>query len=243
MRLNFINIWGNYISRLIPGKLFYPLPTGKVSKNIFTICDRGDSNFFIYTDGKDTICIDVGYINNSYVKRDFQEIGINPNSISHVFLTHTDMDHAGSLDSDSKSDWLNSNVTIYMSREEENLIKKKQRRRFLFYTPIDISREYNIVNDGDVINIGNIKVTVIHTPGHTMGHMSYLINDNILFTGDLLLLKNGKVEPFYYIWNKDHELDKESIKKIAQLRNIELLCTAHSKCSFDFRSAFEDWNT
>jgi hypothetical protein len=30
MRLNFINIWGYYVSRAIPGKLFYPLTTGKV---------------------------------------------------------------------------------------------------------------------------------------------------------------------------------------------------------------------
>lgn len=56
------------MSRLIPGELFYPLPTGKVSDNIFAICDRGDTNFFIYTDGKDTICIDTGYISNNCEK-------------------------------------------------------------------------------------------------------------------------------------------------------------------------------
>lgn len=240
MRLNFINIWGNYVSRIIPGKLFFPQKTGMVTKNLFTICDRSDTNFFIFTDGKDTICIDVGYISNTYLKKDFEEINIDPMFISHVFLTHTDMDHAGALDKGSKSKWFD-NAKVYMSKEEEDLIKKRKRRRFLFYTPIDITRDYSIINDGDVIKVGKIKVKAIQTPGHTLGHMSYLVNDKYLFTGDLLMLKDEKAQPFYYIWNMDHKLDKESIKKIAKLKNVKVLCTAHSKCSFDFEKVFEGW--
>lgn len=83
MRLNFINIWGNHIAPLIPGKLFYPQPTGKISDNLFTILDI-DINIFIYTDGNDTICVDTGYINNNYVKDEFKKIGIDPKSISHL---------------------------------------------------------------------------------------------------------------------------------------------------------------
>ena len=132
------------------------MPTGKVSEMIYAICDREDTNFFIYTDGQDTICFDVGYINNNYVKKDFQKIGINPKTISHVFLTHTDMDHAGAIDTDSKSDWLNNNTTIYMSNEEENLIKKRKRRRFLFFTPIKILKQYYFLNDEDIEYGGHI---------------------------------------------------------------------------------------
>lgn len=241
MRLNFINIWGNYISRMIPGNLFYPLPTSKIAEKIFAICDRGDTNFFIYTDGKDTICIDVGYINNNYLKSDFKKIGINPSHISHIFLTHTDMDHAGAIDKDSNSDWFDG-TALYLGQEEERLIKRKCRRKFLFYTPIEISRKYNLLKDNDVVYVGNIKVVAIHTPGHTSGHMSYLIDDSFLFTGDLLLLKSGKVEAFYHIWNMDHDLDKRSIKKIAKLQNIKMICTAHSKCSPDFKKTIEDWS-
>jgi glyoxylase-like metal-dependent hydrolase (beta-lactamase superfamily II) len=150
------------------------------------------------------------------------------------------MDHAGAIDQDSNTDWLN-NPTVYIGRDEESLIIKKRRRRFLFYTPVEISREYNLLNDGEIVKVGNIKITAIHTPGHTLGHFSYLIDDKYLFTGDLLLLNGGKVGPFYKIWNMDHELDKESIKKIAKLEKIEAICTCHSKCSFDFKKATEDW--
>jgi glyoxylase-like metal-dependent hydrolase (beta-lactamase superfamily II) len=220
--------------------LFYPLPTGIVAENLYCICDREDVNFFVYSDGNNTICIDAGYINNNYVKQEFEEIGIDPASIDALFLTHTDMDHAGALDIDSNSDWL-TNARIYMSEQEEDLITKRQRRRFLFYTPIEISKEYTFVSDEEVIRIGDIRITAIHTPGHTSGHMSYLVDDRILFSGDVLLLKDDKVEPFYRIWNMDHELVKESIRRLASLQDIEILCTAHSKCSFEFEKVMNNW--
>jgi glyoxylase-like metal-dependent hydrolase (beta-lactamase superfamily II) len=241
MRLNFINIWGNYVSKAIPGKLFYPLPTGKVHDNIFAICDRNDTNFFVYTNGKNYICFDVGYINNNYVKEDLKRIGIDPKSISHVFLTHTDMDHAGAVDKDSKSNWLKPGVHIYMGRIEENLIRKRQRRRFLFYTPIEIEKEYHLLDDNDVIVVGDIKVKAIHTPGHTCGHQAYLVDNKYLFAGDLLLLKDDKATAFYKIWNMDHMQDKQSIRKIAHLQDIEIMCTCHSKCTYDFKTTMADW--
>lgn len=41
------------------------------------------------------------------------------------------------------------------------------------------------VKDGDIINVGDIKIKVIHTPGHTEGGVCYLIEDK-LFSGDTL---------------------------------------------------------
>ncbi len=41
------------------------------------------------------------------------------------------------------------------------------------------------VNEGDIIEVGNIALKVIHTPGHTPGGMC-LLTENIIFTGDTL---------------------------------------------------------
>jgi len=41
------------------------------------------------------------------------------------------------------------------------------------------------LTDGDVITIGNIKLTVLHTPGHTPDGIS-LLGDGYVFTGDTL---------------------------------------------------------
>jgi hydroxyacylglutathione hydrolase len=43
------------------------------------------------------------------------------------------------------------------------------------------------VAEGDTIDIGNAKATVIETPGHTRGHISYYFpEDGIVFVGDTL---------------------------------------------------------
>jgi sulfur dioxygenase len=54
------------------------------------------------------------------------------------------------------------------------------------------------------ISIGSIQLVSLHTPGHTAGHFSYLINNHI-FTGDSLLIdgcgrtdfQNGSAEQLY----------------------------------------------
>ena len=41
--------------------------------------------------------------------------------------------------------------------------------------------------DGDILNIGEIEVKVIHTPGHTYDHNCYLVKDRLL-SGDCLFI-------------------------------------------------------
>jgi glyoxylase-like metal-dependent hydrolase (beta-lactamase superfamily II)/rhodanese-related sulfurtransferase len=43
------------------------------------------------------------------------------------------------------------------------------------------------VDEGDVIKVGNIRLTVLHTPGHTRDSMCLVANDRV-FTGDTLLI-------------------------------------------------------
>ena len=43
------------------------------------------------------------------------------------------------------------------------------------------------VSDNDVISIAGLETKVIHTPGHTLGHVCFYIpHENILFSGDTL---------------------------------------------------------
>jgi glyoxylase-like metal-dependent hydrolase (beta-lactamase superfamily II)/rhodanese-related sulfurtransferase len=49
--------------------------------------------------------------------------------------------------------------------------------------------ESNRIGDADIINIGESKIRVIHTPGHTGGSMSYLLDEKYVFTGDVLFVE------------------------------------------------------
>jgi len=45
-----------------------------------------------------------------------------------------------------------------------------------------------LVEDGEELSIGSIKVRVIHTPGHAPGHVMYhLVDEGVLIGGDLII--------------------------------------------------------
>lgn len=44
------------------------------------------------------------------------------------------------------------------------------------------------IKDGDVFNLGSQEIKALHTPGHTSGDVSFLI-DGAVFTGDALLIR------------------------------------------------------
>ena len=45
------------------------------------------------------------------------------------------------------------------------------------------------VKDGEVLKVGDIEIKTIATLGHTDSHNSYLVNQNILLTGDSLFIR------------------------------------------------------
>ncbi|MDJ0536577.1 MAG: MBL fold metallo-hydrolase [Xenococcaceae cyanobacterium MO_207.B15] len=45
------------------------------------------------------------------------------------------------------------------------------------------------IKDGEIITLGEIKIKAIETNGHTDSHMSYLVNDNLVLTGDALFIR------------------------------------------------------
>jgi glyoxylase-like metal-dependent hydrolase (beta-lactamase superfamily II) len=51
-----------------------------------------------------------------------------------------------------------------------------------FDAPVDIH-----LKDGDVLDVGHLKIEVLHTPGHTPGSVCFLTEGH-LFTGDTLFV-------------------------------------------------------
>lgn len=97
---------------------------------------------------------------------------------------------------------------------------------------------YVTMKENAVMNIGKIKIKAIPTPGHTSGSTAYLVNGRYLFTGDLLVLRDGKAEVTSSMLNNDHELSKQSIRKLArELQGVRIILTAHSGFTTDFERA------
>lgn len=55
-------------------------------------------------------------------------------------------------------------------------------------------RRYPELGDGDVVRVGMLNVTALHTPGHSADHLSFwLADDRVVFTGDLVLGKGSSM--------------------------------------------------
>jgi glyoxylase-like metal-dependent hydrolase (beta-lactamase superfamily II) len=55
-------------------------------------------------------------------------------------------------------------------------------------------RRYPELGDGDVVRVGTLNITALHTPGHSADHLCFwLADDRVVFTGDLVLGKGSSM--------------------------------------------------
>ena len=82
-----------------------------------------------------------------------------------------------------------------------------------------------LYNDGDVIKVGDVELKVIATPGHTVGGVTYKMQ-NFLFTGDTLF--NCSVGRTDFAGGDFNEL-KKSIKKLYTLPDETIVYPGHGE--------------
>lgn len=222
---------GFYIKMKSEMKGMSPIETKEVVANIFSIKDSF-VNLFLIKDSDVYVVIDAGN-DLDIVSGELKKLNINPEKVVAVMLTHTDRDHVGALK-------LFKNAKIYLSRQEEQMINGKKSKFFFISNKIS-AKEYTLIDDQQIINIKNIKIKGILTPGHTSGSMCYLINDKYLFTGDAISLKEGKIGKAIDFFNMDSKTANKSIEIITRIPEAEYIFTAHYGFSSDYKNAVKDW--
>ncbi len=201
---------------------FYPVETQRITEALFAVKNR-DVNFFIYKTAHQTLCFDTGYGDHKIVE-ELSKLGIDPGDITTVFLTHSDPDHAKGLP-------LFPKATCYLGRAEEPLING-QRKRMICYRNPTITREYRLLEDQQTVMIDQTIVKTLYTTGHTIGHVMYQINEDILISGDAVIAQNGSIKPFYRPFNMNHAKTVEAAKEIRKFEKSHLICTAHTGISY-----------
>jgi len=118
--------------------------------------------------------------------------GLRPEDVTHVFLTHIHLDHAGA------AGWLakqGAQIFVHPAGEShmkfpDKLLSSAKRiygdkMDFLWgeFLPVPAGKLIS-VGDGEQIKVGSLIFTAIHTPGHSEHHISWLLEDTC-FAGDV----------------------------------------------------------
>ena len=198
-----------------------PAETGQISDtDIYAVKNTINTVFFIKTnDGY--IMIDAGSDSNK-IGVSLKEASINPDDVKWILLTHSDSDHVAALA-------LFPNANIYMSKNELPLINGTAKRNLFggnnMPPGIDIGK-ITLLSDGQELLFNGTKVGCIDAPGHTIGSMLYLIDDQYLFTGDAFKIGNGNIgiHPF----TMDPKLSKKTIGRLKEtINNSSIVLASH----------------
>lgn len=207
----------------------------KVCENIhqikieFEITEKIKRYVFIYLiTGRDCYLIDSGVAGSKKIIEEYMiRLGRKITEIKGIFLTHAHPDHIGGAAEIKRA----SGCKVYISDLErewaENIDKQfKDRPIPNFYTLVKESVVIDeIIKNKDVFHLEQgLTITVLETPGHSHGDISFVLEEKgIIFTGDAIL--NLDDFPIFV----DEEASEKSLEAIRKLKGIQLCCPAWDK--------------
>ncbi len=231
------------MSMLFRGKaIFKPLNTGRIDENVACVREW-IANIFFYTKHGTTIMIDAGY-NYDRLKEKMGWLDIDTASVRQIFITHQDTDHVVALERDSSL--LFKDATVYIGEIENRYLTGEVRRKVIYgmykLPMVKTDNQKILLKDGEIIMIGDIRIECILVPGHTWGHVVYLIDDEYLFTGDTIWFGADGGYSFISTLAEDNRLAVQSLEKLekdlrARKRRIKII-TGHTGWTDDLDFAF-----
>ncbi len=108
--------------------------------------------------------------------------------VKYILLTHAHFDHILEIES-----WVNNtDAKVIALSEEASALSDPMRNCYKLFDGTDRGYfgEVTQVKDGDIIPLGDSQVRIIACPGHTIGCVTYYI-ENVAFVGDTVFEGGG----------------------------------------------------
>ena len=168
-------------------------------------------NVYLVETGEGIVLVDAGLESTwRHVYDVLRGMGRSPGDIVAVIVTHHHWDHVGSL----RRFVEDTGARVIAHWREAGLVEREAGVR------VDVK-----VEDGDTV----YGLRIIHTPGHTPGHIALLHeNSRSLFTGDLVYERAGELEEIPHRYSVDPMENRRSILKLANYE-FENLLPAHGQ--------------
>ena len=144
------------------------------------------ANAYLVRGSKRTIMIDVGLSSNySHLLECLQHLGVEPSDIDMVVLSHEHLDHIGAAYHFTGKTIIAAHrlaANKIMLRDDFSMLRKMFNEPNV---PIDVDIW---LEEGNLIDLGNFRLTVMYTPGHTSACISLFEQDKgLLFAADTLM--------------------------------------------------------
>jgi glyoxylase-like metal-dependent hydrolase (beta-lactamase superfamily II) len=144
------------------------------------ILNQYTENTYVINEKKEAIIIDPG----AHFKEIDQYINEQDYIVKGILLTHGHFDHLYSLEQTQAA--YNCPVYIY-NKERDFLFDPSLNLSSTLHSPLIFKNKSSVVllEEDSIISLGNEKISVLHTPGHTRGSVCYRYK-RFLFSGDTL---------------------------------------------------------
>ena len=175
------------------------LAVGQLQSNCFIIADDNT---------KEAIIIDPG----DEPDRIIDVVKGNSLNVRYILCTHAHFDHVGAI-SDIKDE---TDAKIVVHKDEGEIYEgARDQAAFWGYELEPLPEPDMFVQEGDKLEVGDLKFEILHTPGHSPGGLClYSEDEKVVFTGDTLFAGSVGMTDFY---GGDMDKLKKSFSRLMSL--------------------------
>lgn len=208
--------------------------------NGFSITHDSDCHVYLVDGRSELALVDAG--GGPGVPQILQNVrasGFDLTGIRYLLLTHTHADHAGgSARMRTQMEGLqvlaSKHCARFLIEGDEKAISLDLGKKGGYYAP-DYRFEPCPVDvelvDGQVLQVGDLRIRVVDTPGHCVGHLCFVMEDRgftYLFAGDTVFF-GGRIL-LQSIWDCDLQAHIRSLRKLVELP-VDVFLPGHNAFS------------
>ena len=159
-------------------------------------------------------------VDPAYAVRELVDlVGADGMTVSGALATHYHPDHVGGSMMGHSIEGISElldhvDCPVHVQHDEVEWVSKST----------SVTADHLVAHDsGDVVRVGDIDITLVHTPGHTPGSQCFFVDDRLI-AGDTLFLEGcGRTD----LPGSDPSKMVESLRRLAEVPDSTILFPGH----------------